>query len=138
VRAVGACFRSQVTHARFVKRKDRTRLRVPVTEAAQPAPPVPRLDLSRGKNGPIRPRAERASSTALDLARGQGLVWVHALGRGAPGRDGDLERSRRQLLARNPRGSDPKTQPSDLGLQIFPVCGNKVGVLDAWMRHTNR
>lgn len=110
VRAAGAFFRSQVTHARFVKRKDRTRLRVPVTEAAQPAPPIPRLDLSRGENGPTRPRVERASSTALDLARGQGLVWVHALGRGAPGRDGDLERSRRQLLARNPRGSDPKTQ----------------------------
>ncbi len=81
-----------------------------MTEASQPAPPIPRLDLSRGENGPTRPRVERALSTALDLARGQGLVWVHALGRGAPGRDGDLERSRRQLLARNPRGSDPKTQ----------------------------
>ncbi len=110
VRAAGVFFRSQVTHARFVKRKDRTRLRVPVTEASQPAPPIPRLDLSRGENGPTRPRVERALSTALDLARGQGLVWVHALGRGAPGRDGDLERSRRQLLARNPRGSDSKTQ----------------------------
>ena len=110
VRAAGVFFRSQVTHARFVNRKDRTRLRVPVTEASQPAPPIPRLDLSRGENGPTRPRVERALSTALDLARGQGLVWVHALGRGAPGRDGDLERSRRQLLARNPRGSDSKTQ----------------------------
>ena len=81
-----------------------------MTEAAQPAPPIPRLDLSRGREWTDKATCGACVKHSTDLARGQGLVWVHALGRGAPGQDGDLERSRRQLLARNPRGSDPKTQ----------------------------
>lgn len=116
--------RARVTHAGFVKRKDRQLLRVPRAEAVRPPPAAPRFDLSRGARAPVRPRTACVAATSLDLARGQGLELVHALGRGAPGRDGDLERSRRQLLA---RGHGPVWSISDMfvpGRTLFLISPN--------------
>ena len=92
--------RAKITHAGFVKRKDRQLIRVPQVEAHKPPPSAPRFDLSNcpKKHAPVRPRIICSAETTLDLMRGQGMTTLHALGRGINGIDGDLEKSRRQLL----------------------------------------
>ncbi|CAM9482576.1 unnamed protein product, partial [Discosporangium mesarthrocarpum] len=53
-----------------------------------------RFDFSGGK-GLARSRRNHIASTTLDIMRGQGLKYVHAISDSRQGVDGDLERSKR-------------------------------------------
>lgn len=55
-----------------------------------------RFDFSGGK-GLIRPNKNLIASTTLDIMRGQGMKYVHAITDGRQGVEGDLEKSKRQI-----------------------------------------
>lgn len=60
------------------------------------APPPDRFDFSGGK-GLIRPNKNLIASTTLDIMRGQGMKYAHAITDARQGVEGDLEKSKRQI-----------------------------------------
>lgn len=59
--------------------------------------PVP-MGYGREMSG-IRPKGKGLSST-VELMAGTGLKYVHAIGKGKYGSEGDLERSRNMVLSK--------------------------------------
>lgn len=55
-----------------------------------------RFDFSGGK-GVVRPNKNHIASTTLEIMRGQGMKYVHAITDGRQGVEGDLEKSKRQI-----------------------------------------
>lgn len=55
-----------------------------------------RFDFSGGK-GLVRPNKNLIASTTLDIMRGQGMKYAHAISDGRQGVEGDLEKSKRQI-----------------------------------------
>lgn len=45
----------------------------------------------------MRPNKNMIASTTLDIMRGQGMKYVHAISGATQGIEGDLEKSRRQI-----------------------------------------
>lgn len=59
-----------------------------------------RFDFSGGK-GLVRPNKNQIASTTLEIMRGQGLKYVHAITDGRQGVEGDLEKSKRKIKRYN-------------------------------------
>lgn len=55
-----------------------------------------RFDFSGGK-GLVRPNKNLIASTTLDIMRGQGMKYAHAISDARQGVEGDLEKSKRQI-----------------------------------------
>ncbi|KAG7395966.1 hypothetical protein PHYBOEH_002951 [Phytophthora boehmeriae] len=92
-----------VAHNAWVRRKDRLRIRMPLSDpsdgvkSAREGPP-PRFDFSLG-SGVVRHRQPcRPPSSTAELMRNSGLKYVHAMSEGFQGRGGDLEKSRQLLV----------------------------------------
>ncbi|ETV94637.1 hypothetical protein H310_11631 [Aphanomyces invadans] len=90
-----------VAHNAWVKRKDRLRVRIPVSptnrgSAIKPMWKPPRFDFSAG--GVVRPKKMDMPSCAVDLMRNSGLKYVHAMSEGFQGRGGDLDKCREVLI----------------------------------------
>lgn len=49
----------------------------------------------------MRPNKNLIASTTLDIMRGQGMKYVHAISGATQGVEGDLEKSRRQIKRYN-------------------------------------
>ncbi|CAM9695692.1 unnamed protein product, partial [Scytosiphon promiscuus] len=54
------------------------------------------FDFSGGK-GLVRPNKNHIASTTLDIMRGQGMKYAHAISDARQGVEGDLEKSKRQI-----------------------------------------
>eukprot|EP00753_Platysulcus_tardus_P015827 PLAT5301.1.p1 GENE.PLAT5301.1~~PLAT5301.1.p1 ORF type:complete len:1695 (-),score=549.45 PLAT5301.1:82-5166(-) len=80
--------RAKSTHEMWSRQKDRLRIRMPTKSAAGPPP---RMDFS--SRGLARIKGVVSRSTSVDIMRGSGLKFVHALPKGD-----DLQRSRAALL----------------------------------------
>eukprot|EP01039_Chlorochromonas_danica_P007761 gene7761-8572_t len=81
------------SHEQFLKKKDSLRIRMPA-DISHPTP----LPMSYGKEL-AGIRAEKSGPrTTVELMVGSGLKYVHATNKGRTGMEGDLERSRNQLL----------------------------------------
>ena len=82
-------------HLDFVKKKDSLRIRLPDNMQMAAAP-----SLSYGKqHSAVRATNIKAPQNTVEIMAGCGLKYVHATSKGRQGQEGDLERSRRQLLS---------------------------------------
>ncbi|KAF0689453.1 Aste57867_19105 [Aphanomyces stellatus] len=89
-----------MAHNAWVKRKDRLRVRVPTSPTQKGAIKSmwkpPRFDFST--SGVVRPKKMEIPSCAVELMRGSGLKYVHAMSEGFQGRGGDLDKCREVLI----------------------------------------
>ncbi|CAM9725244.1 unnamed protein product, partial [Ectocarpus sp. 12 AP-2014] len=85
-------------HEGWTRVKDTRRFRIPDEEAFRPGGvwKPPRFDFSGGK-GLVRPNKNLIASTTLDIMRGQGMKYAHAISDARQGVEGDLEKSKRQI-----------------------------------------
>mmetsp|Transcript_28821 Transcript_28821/g.48622 ORF Transcript_28821/g.48622 Transcript_28821/m.48622 type:complete len:1741 (+) Transcript_28821:136-5358(+) len=92
----------KISHDQFVRHKDSLRIRLPPPDYDN------RIGKPKAKNSlvmsfggsmtGVRNKADKCPQTSVDLMSGSGLKYVHATAKGMQGRDGDLERSRKQLM----------------------------------------
>ncbi|CAM9985338.1 unnamed protein product, partial [Ectocarpus sp. 12 AP-2014] len=82
-------------HEGWTRVKDTRRFRIPDEEAFRPGGvwKPPRFDFSGGK-GLVRPNKNLIASTTLDIMRGQGMKYAHAISDARQGVEGDLEKSK--------------------------------------------
>ncbi len=85
----------------FLRKKDMTRIRMP----DEPERVVgghwkpPRMDFSSSSSRPtVRPKKTAIPTNTIELMRGQGLKYVHALRVGKNGMEADLEKCQKKLL----------------------------------------
>ena len=83
----------------FMRKKDMLRIRMP----DEPERVVggrwkpPRFDFSNNNMKTVRPRKSAIPTNTVELMHGQGLKYVHALGKGKQGLDADLESCQKKL-----------------------------------------
>ncbi|RYH06483.1 hypothetical protein EON65_42810 [archaeon] len=84
---------AKTSHEQFVKKKDSLRIRMPDDMVAPPPPAM-----TYGKEISAVKAEKAGPKTTVELMAGSGLKYVHATSKGRQGMEGDLERSRNQLL----------------------------------------
>lgn len=91
---------SKKLHEQFVKHKDSLRIRMPPPEfVKQEFSKPPSLGYGREMDG-VKPKTWKGPQSTVEMMAGSGLKWVHATGKGRQGMEGDLEKSRAQLLSK--------------------------------------
>jgi hypothetical protein len=83
------------SHEQFVKQKDSLRIRIPDGMVAPPAPAMTYGTVVAA----VKPKAHATSLTTVEQMARSGLKYVHATGKGRQGFEGDLEKSRKKLIA---------------------------------------
>ena len=89
---------SKKLHEQFIKVKNSLRIRMPPQDLVKKEfGKAPKLSYGREMEG-IQPKTWKGPQSTVEIMAGSGLKWVHATSKGMQGMDGDLERSRKQLL----------------------------------------
>lgn len=96
---------AKISHEQYVKKKDSLRIKLPPPDydsqallLGRPRPKSAGPKMTFGSTQGFRKKDDARPQTTVDLMLNSGLKYVHATNKGRRGMEGDLEKSRKQLM----------------------------------------